>query len=226
MAEDNLGFVASPPFAVLRNRAERDPDDQRWIIREIRTWLENNLWRDGLCVAFDHDWAPDGHSPEQPSIFSGRKIKNSGWETCNGAVDILVRDDRGMSIPVIVEVEPSLSPKRVFGDVGAVVASDRHVPSLTNSDSLLAKSVTDFYLQDTLFVVLTFGQAEGKIRRMEDECNRMFSFPNSKVREFHISSAATKEEAVANCKRFLKMKLFPEGDSVGAARCPVISRSV
>jgi hypothetical protein len=213
MTDQPVQFTAVPVSRTRRVRRETSTDDQWLIIRAIRIWLEENPWHEGLTVVFDHDRPPDGRNPQQPSLYTGPKLPSAGWPSYNGAVDILVRDEVTHRIPLIVEAEIGVSAKKVFGDLGSIVISDRHVPSYANSDLTSEGSLTDYCLRDTLVIILSFGDPDAKIKRLEEACRRVFRLPTSGVSDIRICSGPSRNEAIANCKSLLRAVFFDSNQS-------------
>ena len=182
----------SEPTLIKRNCESECLNVQRSLIRQIRKCLEA-LALPNHTILWDHDHDSRAERPvEEPALYTGEKVRGHGRICRNGAVDIMVRNESAKTVQLLVEVEPLLEPKRLWGLVGFAADSDRHVPSNKYC------SPTDdhnYYLKQTLLVIVTIcGSA--KADRLQTKLKRIrerFHLPSPEVRDVLVCAGDTSE---------------------------------
>ncbi len=194
----------SEPTVVLSNcEAEEWLNIQRSLIRQIRKCLEA-LALPNHTILWDHDHDSRAYRPaEEPALYTGEKVRGQGRICRNGAVDVLMRIENPKTVPLLVEVEPVLEPKKLWGLVGFVADSDRHVPSnkyCSPSDDY------NYFLKQALLIIMTIC-ASGKAERLQAQVRRVrdrFHLPSPEVRDVLVCAGDTTEGAVTEFKSLIE----------------------
>ena len=188
-------------------RTEKMPDVQRRMIRAIKNHLLKQPWPSNITILWDHDHDPESErKAEEPSLYTGEKNWGRGRPVRNGAVDVMVRDELARTVQLLVEVEPDLDPKKLWGDVGVAMDSDRHVPSrMYCDDSNADENKNSYMLQETLLLVVTICGAEKKeqLRNIAARICERFSVPNRRIEEVIVCTGENEEEALTEIRRYV-----------------------
>jgi hypothetical protein len=103
-----------------------------------------------------------------------------------------------------VEVEPDLESKKLWGDIGAAMDSDRRVPSRMYCDDFNADEHTNSYaLKETLLIVVTICGADKKeqLQNIAARIRDRFRIPNRRIEEVIVCTGENEEQALTDFSR-------------------------
>jgi hypothetical protein len=186
---------------------------QRTMIRRIKTLLLKQGWPSNLTVLWDHDHDPESdRKAEEPALYTGEKNRGRGSNCRNGAVDVMVRDELARTVQLLVEVEPNMEPKKLWGDVGVAIDSDRHVPSNVYCDDQNAdEKKNSYFLHETLLIVVTICGADRReqLQNITVRMRERFNVPNGRIEESILCTGESEEEALTAFSRVVDRIQFP-----------------
>jgi hypothetical protein len=175
------------------------------MIRAIKNHLLQQSWPSNLTILWDHDHDPESErKAEEPTLYTGEKNWGRGRPCRNGAVDVMVRDELARTVQLLVEVEPDLDPKKLWGDVGVAMDSDRHVPSYMYCDDSNADEHKNSYaLQETLLIVVTIcgEDKEEQLQNIVARIRERFSIPNPSIEQVIVCTGKNEEGALTDFSR-------------------------
>ena len=184
--------------------------NQTRTIEALYHWLQANRWSDSLTVRCDHVT----EARETLSLFLGTKRPREGRSNWIAQVDILVCNEDTQTVELVIEVDPNPNPKKLLGDVLAVLIADNYTPSNNYSPYKIDGALV-------VFVTALDGRAESqKVRqfeRIEEALNTKLDLSELGVRAVRLCYGRTGENAVKRCSEIIRREfLHPESSNEGA----------
>lgn len=99
--------------------------NQPKVIESLVVWLQNGLQDRSLEIRCDH--VTEGR--QELGLYIGQKQKGKGKGSRIAQPDILILDPKDRTVRLILEVDPVSAPKKLLGDILAVLLADNYTPS-------------------------------------------------------------------------------------------------
>lgn len=171
--------------------------NQLKVIEQISTWLKANMWSDSLEVRCDHvtQWR------EELALFVGPKLPGAGRGNRIAQVDILVADKNSQAVELIIEVDPNPNPKKLLGDLMAVLLADNYTPS---------NKFTGFRVVNTLVVFLTVldgrkgSQKTRQFEIIEEATRKKLDLRALGIRDVCLCHGRNEDEAIMKCQELVR----------------------
>jgi hypothetical protein len=170
--------------------------NQLAVIESLFRWLQASLWSDSLVVKCDHVT----EAKEELALFVGSKVAGEGRGSRVAEVDILVCNERTRTVELIVEVDPNPNPKKLMGDILAVLLADNYTPS---------NSFSSYAIHETLFIFLTVldgrsrSQKGMQFRLVEEALRTKFDLAKLGVRDVRLCFGVNEQAGVQRAKEIV-----------------------
>lgn len=162
--------------------------DQPRTIETILNWLRSNVLPPQI-VKCDHVTCDRQELP----LFLGEKLAGTGRGSRIAQVDLIVCDQSSQTVNLIIEVDPNPNPKKVLGDILAVLLADNYTPS---------NEFQPFKIKDAVFVYVTVlpenphSQKAKQFRQIEAALQAKLDLRSLGIHAVHLCHASTEEGAV------------------------------
>ena len=174
--------------------------NQLRVIETLYGWLKENRWPGSLPVKCDHVT----QKREECSLFLGRKMPGKGRGARLGGVDLLVCNEKTQSVDLIIEVDPSTNPKKLMGDMLAVMLADNYALSKSYSTDKAYKIEETLFIYATLLPMREKSQKEKQFRIIEEAVRSKMSLAKLGLRDVCLCYGPTEEKVVACCQELIR----------------------
>ena len=163
--------------------------NQLRVIECLFHWLQAHRWSDSLTVKCDHVT----EAREELALFLGSKVAGQGRGSRVAQVDILVCNNTSQTVDLIVEVDPNPNPKKLMGDILAVLLADNYTPS---------NGFSPYKFDKTLFIFLTIldgrsgSQKEPQFRLIENALRDKLDLGSLGIRDVRLCFGKDEEDAI------------------------------
>ena len=175
--------------------------NQTRTIEALYQWLQANRWSNSLTVRCDH--VTDAR--ETLSLFLCTKRPREGRSNWIAQVDILVCNEDTQTVELVIEVDPNPNPKKLLGDILAVLIADNYTPSNSYSSYKIERALV-------VFVTALDGRAGSqKVRqfeRIEEALNTKLDLSQLGVRGVRLCYGRTEEDAVKRCSEIIRREFL------------------
>ncbi len=170
--------------------------DQPRTIEVILAWLRSRVVHPQI-VKCDHVT----QDRQDLALFLGEKLAGTGRGSRIAQVDLIVCDQSSRTMNLIIEVDPNPNPKKVLGDVLAVLLADNYTPS---------NKFQPFKIESAVFVYLTVlpdkprSQKVEQFRQIEAALQAKLDLRSLGIHAVHLCHASTEEEAIDRFKQIVE----------------------
>ncbi len=172
--------------------------NQLQVITNLVDWLQKEL-PDGLETRCDHV-TPD---KEELALYIGPKKRGKGRGSRIAQPDILVLNTTDQTVRLIVEVDPVPAPKKLLGNILAVLLADNYTPSNQHFPN-------QYKIQDCVVIFLTEleGQAGSQKARQFELIGKAISekldHANLGVKAIRLCFGKDDAGIVAGCQAIIR----------------------
>ena len=178
--------------------------DQCRMTKDIVDWIRNNPWKPNNIVRYDGSCSnPDTPDAEHCSLYLGVKESGKGWTEQIVQVDILTEESTAMTVDLLIELEPELLPKKIFGEVLPILLADNYTPS-----GLVGAAKRQ--IKDAVFIFATVvpdkegSQKRSQLLGLEETIIRKLDFHKLAIRTVKFCVGNSEADAVQQCKNAIE----------------------
>jgi len=183
--------------------------NQYRMTKDLVDWMSQHPWKPNNKIRYDGSRRnPLTPAAETCGLYIGIKKRGQGRTSQIAQVDILVEDFTTKTVDLLIEVEPSNSPKKILGEVLPALLADSYTPSRCHGP------LNQRQIKDAVFLFVTVvpnkegSQKRLQLEQLEREIAKRLEFRELNVRTVRFCIGNSETDAVQKCKDQIQALLW------------------